>query len=144
MKICAASASGPLRDGVMIQSGKGRGDRTAPRTKGRTMGFLIKSAFWLSLVLLFIPFDAVEGGPKADTVSPVTALTAAREAATDIGQICARKPEVCTVGQEALHTIGIRARAGAKLAYEMLDKHLDNGHDALTTGSVVSAGNPTK
>jgi hypothetical protein len=113
------------------------------------MGFLIKSAFWLSLVLLFIPFDAVEGGHRADTVSPVVALAAAREAATDIGHICARKPEVCTVGQEALHTIGIRARAGAKLAYEMLDKHLDKsdlgkGDDALTTGSVASAGKPEK
>jgi hypothetical protein len=103
------------------------------------MGFLIKSAFWLSLVLLLIPFDAVEGGHKADTVSPVTALLAAGEAASDIGQICARKPEVCTVGQEALHTIGVRARAGARLAYDMLDKHLDNDDAGLTTGSVAGA-----
>jgi len=108
------------------------------------MGFLIKSAFWLSLVLLLIPFDAVGGGQKADTVSPVTALLAAREAASDIGGICARKPEVCTVGQEALHTIGVRARAGAKLAYDMFDKHLDNDDASLTTGSVASAGNPAK
>jgi hypothetical protein len=71
-------------------------------------------------------------------------LTAAREAATDIGQSCARNPEVCTVGQEALHTIGIRARAGAKLAYEMLDKRLDDNHDVLTTGSVANTGNPAK
>jgi hypothetical protein len=109
------------------------------------MGFLIKSAFWLSLVLLFIPFDKVEGIQKADTVSPVTALLAAREAASDIGHICARKPEVCTVGQEALHTIGVRARAGAKLAYQMLDKHLDTDDDAgLTTGTVASADKPAQ
>ena len=108
------------------------------------MGFLIKSAFWLSLVLLLIPFDAVDGAQKADTVGPVTALLAAREAASDIGGICERKPEVCTVGQEALHTIGVRARAGARLAYEMLDKHFDNDDGQLVTGSIASAEKPAK
>ena len=108
------------------------------------MGFLIKSAFWLSLVLLFIPFDKVEGTQKADTVSPVTALLAAREAASDIGHICARKPEVCTVGQEALHTIGVRARAGAKLAYEMLDRRREGSRDPGTTGTVADAAGTAK
>lgn len=108
------------------------------------MGFLIKSAFWFSLVLLLIPFDAVGGKQQADTVSPVTALLAAREAASDFGQICERKPEVCTVGQEALHTIGVRARAGARLAYRMLDKHSDESEDPVTTGSVQEADSTAK
>ncbi|MDN5927182.1 MAG: DUF5330 domain-containing protein [Hyphomicrobiales bacterium] len=108
------------------------------------MGFLIKSAFWLSLVLLIIPFDAGNGAQKADTVGPVTALLAAREAASDIGNICERKPDVCIVGQEALHTIGVRARAGAKLAYEMLDKHFDDNESQLTTGSIANTGKPAQ
>ena len=124
------------------------------------MGFLIKSAFWLSLVLLLIPFDAGNGSQKDDTVSPVAALMAAGEAASDIGQICQRKPEVCTVGQEALHTIGIRARAGAQLAYEMLDKHFDKKdvsedkvskeanaskeEASLVTGSIARARKPAE
>jgi hypothetical protein len=108
------------------------------------MGFLIKSAFWLSLVLLVIPFDAGDNAQKSETVSPIAALLAAREAASDIGQICERKPEVCTVGQEALHTIGVRARAGAKLAYEALDRHFDDDDGSLTTGSVVSPEEPAK
>jgi hypothetical protein len=144
MKIRAAGASGPLRVDVRMRAGKSLSRPDGSRTKGRTMGFLIKSAFWLSLVLLFIPFDAVDGGQKADTVSPVIALQAAREAASDIGNICARKPEVCTVGQEALHTIGVRARAGARLAYEMLDKHTDRGDAGLTTGSIASAEKPAR
>lgn len=108
------------------------------------MGFLIKSAFWLSLVLLLIPFDAGDGVRKADTVSPVTAFLAAREAASDIGNICERKPEVCTVGQEALYTIGVRARAGAKLAYEMFDKHFDNDDGSIVTGSIPTTEVPAK
>lgn len=108
------------------------------------MGFLIKSAFWLSLVLLVIPFDAGDGTQKADTVSPVTAFLAARAAASDIGNICERKPDVCVVGQEALHTIGVRARAGAKLAYEMLDKHFDDKEGSLTTGSIASDEKPAE
>ncbi len=108
------------------------------------MGFLIKCAFWLSLVLLLIPFDAVGGGQKSDTVSPVTALLAAREAAGDIGGMCERKPEVCTIGRSALHTIGVRARAGAELAYQMLDKHLGDKDSSITTGSIASADQADK
>jgi hypothetical protein len=105
------------------------------------MGFLIKSAFWLSLVLLFIPFDAVDGRQQADTVGPVEAFLAAGEAAGDVANMCQRKPEVCTVGRDALHTIGIRAREGAKLAYEMLDRHFGKD-DGLTTGSIARTSEP--
>jgi len=44
------------------------------------MGFLIRSAFWLSLVLLLIPFGTGAG----DLVGPIQAFSAAREAVGDI------------------------------------------------------------
>jgi hypothetical protein len=38
----------------------------------------------------------------------------------DFSGICERKPDVCKAGKSALHTIGVKAKAGAKLAYDML------------------------
>jgi hypothetical protein len=81
------------------------------------MGFLIRSAFWFSLVLLLLPFG---GDGSSDDLSPLEALLAAREAVQDMSGMCERRPEVCKAGRSALHTIGVKAKASAKLAYDML------------------------
>ena len=69
-----------------------------------------------------LPFggEAIDG----EQVGPLQALMAAREAVGDIAGICERKPDVCETGKSALHTIGVRAKASAKIAYEMLDDQL--------------------
>ena len=84
------------------------------------MGFIIRSVFWLSLVLLLIPFggQAENGQPL---VNPLQAMFAAKAAIEDVSGMCERKPEVCSVGKAAFHTIGVRARDGARIAYEALD-----------------------
>ena len=65
-------------------------------------------------------------------VGPLKALMTAREAVGDIAGICERKPDVCETGKSALHTIGVRAKASAKIAYEMLDEP----DESITTGTV--------
>jgi hypothetical protein len=82
------------------------------------MGFLIRTTFWFSLVLLLLPFG---GDGSSDDLGPLQALLAAREAVQDISGICERKPDVCEAGQSALHTIGVKAKASARFAYDMLD-----------------------
>ncbi len=84
------------------------------------MGFLIKMAFWFSLVLLALPLDPA--GTNGASVSPIQAFFAARAAVDDMSGICERKPDVCEVGKAALHTIGIRARETARIAYDMLEE----------------------
>ncbi len=81
------------------------------------MGFIIRSAFWLSLVLLLIPFG---NGDDGKSVSPVQAMFAAKGAIEDLSGMCERKPDVCAVGSAAFHTIGVRAREGARMAYTAL------------------------
>lgn len=83
------------------------------------MGFLIKSAFWLSLVLLVIPLGGGDGAEPA--VGPVDTFFAARAVIDDVSGLCERRPEACEVGRSAFHTIGVRAREGARIAYDMLD-----------------------
>jgi hypothetical protein len=104
------------------------------------MGFIIRSIFWLSLVLLIIPFGGTGGEGQEDVVSPVEALLAARGAIQDVTGMCERKPEVCETGKAALHTIGVRAREGARIAYEALDSRYGDG--ATGQATEVAASDP--
>ncbi|MDN2566356.1 DUF5330 domain-containing protein [Aquibium sp. A9E412] len=119
------------------------------------MGFLIRSAFWLSLVLLIIPIDAGSGETKVEPVGPIDAFFAARGAIQDVAGLCERQPQVCETGRAALSTIGARAREGVRMAYDAFDGPeagtaapvtaeatgpAGAGDDAaLTTGSVPAA-----
>ncbi len=82
------------------------------------MSFLLRMAFWFSLVLLALPMGGASDGQP--TVGLVTTLFAAREAMTDMAGMCERKPEVCETGKAAFHTISGRARESARIAYEMI------------------------
>ena len=100
------------------------------------MGFLIKSAFWLSLVLLLIPFGG-QGSGGEQPVGPVETFLAARAALTDVAGMCERRPDACEVGKAALQTIGVRAREGARIAYGLLDEHFgETTEEPIHTGSV--------
>jgi hypothetical protein len=101
------------------------------------MGFLIRTTFWFSLVLLMLPFGT--GAQDGSQVSPVQALFAAREAVGDLAGMCERKPDVCETGKSALHTIGVRAREGARIAYEILDEQLVEPDTSIKTGTVLPA-----
>ena len=104
------------------------------------MGFLIKSAFWLSLVLLLIPFGGEGSGDEA-SVGAVETFIAARAVIGDVAGLCERRPDACEVGKSALHTIGVRAKEGARIAYGMLDEHFGDEEAAqpLHTGSIPDA-----
>ncbi|RST83842.1 hypothetical protein EJC49_21965 [Aquibium carbonis] len=99
------------------------------------MGFLIRTSFWFSLVLLFLP---IAPGEDTETVSPLAALVAARDAIGDVGGMCEREPQVCETGRAALQTIGVRARESARIAYQMLEPE-PTADDAITTGGVSPA-----
>ena len=94
------------------------------------MFFLMRMTFWFSLVLLMLPFG---GGDDGQQVGPLKALMTVREAVGDIAGICERKPDVCETGKSALHTIGVRAKAGARIAYDMLGEP----DDTIKTGTVA-------
>jgi hypothetical protein len=104
------------------------------------MGFLIRMAFWFSLVLLALPLDTSD--TTGQSVSPIQAFFAAREAVDDVSGICERKPDVCEVGRAAMQTIGARARETARIAYEMLE---ENGKPlpADEVGALIAAEDET-
>lgn len=101
------------------------------------MGFVIRTAFWFSLVLLVLPLDPADGDTQ-DSVGPLQALVAAREAINDVAGLCERKPDVCTTGRAAIRTIGTRAKEGARLAIGMVEEDGSTaGTDPAATGSIA-------
>lgn len=104
------------------------------------MGFLIRFAFWFSLVLLALPYDVGPDEHGRESVNPVQALLAARDAVGDIAGMCARQPEVCETGASALHTVTERAKVAARIAVTMIEdapaKSPEAPEEPVTTGSI--------
>ncbi|MCV0427428.1 MAG: DUF5330 domain-containing protein [Roseibium sp.] len=101
------------------------------------MFFLLRTAFWLTLVLVLIPLGSGHERTAEETVDPVSAFLAAQAAVSDIGGFCHRNPQACETGGDALSAIGSRARDGARIVYEFLDTQVaeNEGTETLVTGS---------
>jgi hypothetical protein len=104
--------------------------------KGSVMFFLLRVAFWLSIVLILLP----SGETSKHTPGAVEAVSAAGAAVSDLGQFCARQPDACEVGGKAAVALGERAQAGAKMVYDFLN---DKRDDRRATGSVTQAASKT-
>jgi hypothetical protein len=82
--------------------------------------FLIRAAFWFSIVVLLIPGDP-NSGAEAPRVGAIEAITAAQGAVADLAGMCERQPEVCSSGGAALAAFGAKARYGASLIYSVFE-----------------------
>jgi len=85
------------------------------------MFFLMRTAFWLTLVLMLIPLVSSKDTEPRDSIDPVAAYFAAQAAVSDMGGFCERNPAACETGGEALAALGAQARDGARIVYEFLD-----------------------
>ena len=108
------------------------------------MWFLIKTAFWFSIVLIMLPIFDQEATSRLQGekgVELTDALGAAAGALSYVGAMCNEKPEVCVKGAETFSTLGSRAREGARVAYTYLDTQFADDQqksaDAVLTGSVA-------
>ncbi len=66
------------------------------------MMFLLRTAFWLSVVIFLIPVDhAAEQQADAARVQPIGALeaaSAAQQTISDMSGFCGRNPTACDIG----------------------------------------------
>ena len=88
------------------------------------MFFLLRTAFWLTLVLVLIPLGSSKDEGETTKVDPIAAYSAASAAVSDIGGFCSRNPQACETGGDAIAMIGARARDGARIVYEFLDTRI--------------------
>jgi hypothetical protein len=85
------------------------------------MFFLLRVAFWLSLVVMLLPTKETQPNAAAGpAISATDALGAAAAAVADMRQFCTRQPDACTVGAQAAHAFGEKAQAGARMVYELI------------------------
>jgi len=98
------------------------------------MFFLIRVAFWLSIVILLLPTGSQQT-KSAPTFETAEAVSAASAAVSDMRQFCSRQPDACSVGSQAAVAFGYKAQAGAKMLYDFLTEALAPAE----TGSVTPA-----
>jgi hypothetical protein len=104
------------------------------------MWFLIKAAFWLSLVVVFLPLP--EGSRQGDThlVGASEALGVVSTAISDARGFCTRHPDACATGAQALHTFGQKAQVGARMLHEFISEKLDENRDLVPPPGSRAAG----
>ncbi len=84
------------------------------------MRFIIRTAFWLTLIFLLLPSDP-DAGPDAPRVSLMEALDAVRGTVADLSQFCVRNPDLCETGGEIVQVVAEKARYGLDQIQAMLD-----------------------
>ncbi|HLL29081.1 MAG TPA: DUF5330 domain-containing protein [Xanthobacteraceae bacterium] len=114
------------------------------------MFFLLRVAFWLSIVVLLLPAaPGSKDDPNRPQVGAIEALGAAKAAVEDARGFCSRQPDACVTGSQAFHTFGQKAQNGAKILYEFLtDRFADAPataarKDKEETGSIARPGRHT-
>lgn len=107
------------------------------------MWFLIRTGFWFSLVLMFLPiFAKPDGGPRPvgePTVQVSDAISAASGVVQYVGAMCNEKPEVCTKGGETLTALGYQVSDGARVAYDMLGRHFKDQSSNAVADTAAAA-----
>ena len=88
--------------------------------------FLIRTAFWLSLLVLILPTDeqqqrVIYGNAQA--------------AVKDLGSFCDRNPGVCEASKNAAHTFGQKAQFGAKMVMDFIQEKAGNDGQAAASNA---------
>lgn len=104
------------------------------------MFFLFRVAFWLSIVVVLLPAGP-KSDPNAPAVSTFEAIGAASAALKDARGFCAREPEACAVGSQALQVFAQKAQNGARMLYEFMSD--SNPKSDGPTGSTPKPGRDT-
>jgi hypothetical protein len=85
------------------------------------MMFLLRTVFWMAIVLALLPsFGPKASTPAATGLEATDAVTAASQTFGDMIQFCSRQPKACEAGVHLASAIGQRAQAGAKMLYGMV------------------------
>ena len=102
------------------------------------MFFLLRMAFWLSVVLILLPSGSAQRVQSPSDVGASEAISAASATVADMRGFCARQPDACSVGSQVAVSLGYRAQAGAKMLYDFLTEKLARANRRARHGPAAS------
>ena len=88
------------------------------------MFFLLRMAFWLSVVCVLLPSGTKSTSPEAH-IDAMQAVTLASAAVSDARGFCDRQPDACVTGGKVAVALGHKAEAGARTIYEFITTKLN-------------------
>ena len=91
---------------------------------GRVMFFLLRMAFWLTVVCVLLPNGGKTTSPDAQ-IDATQAASLATAAVSDVRGFCDRQPDACEVGGKVAVAIGHKAEAGARTLFEFISTKMN-------------------
>ena len=92
--------------------------REASNREGKAMLFLIRTAFWLTIILLLLPTDEQQRSEVYGT---------AQAAVQDVATFCDRNPETCARGKDAFGVLVQKAQYGARMLMDLVNGKDETG-----------------
>ncbi len=106
------------------------------------MMFLLRMAFWVSVVLALLPsFAAKQPSSVKTDFEPAQAITAASATLSDLREFCARQPDACAAGGQFASVFGQRTEEGARILYDLIGERLRRA--SIVGGSGFSTAEPS-
>jgi hypothetical protein len=93
---------------------------------GRLMWFLVRMAFWLSIVVMVMPAGRSRQTGPAQQVGAGEAIAAVTAAISDMRQFCSRQPDTCAVAARAIVQFGGKVQMSANTFLAYLNERLAN------------------
>jgi uncharacterized protein DUF5330 len=107
------------------------------------MFFLIRTAFWLSIVIMLLPTPDSMKAPEPG-IGAAQAVSAASATVSDMGQFCSRQPEACQIGSQALTHFGHKAQASAKWLYEKFTSKTGSEQTPAAPAKAMAGTDPSQ
>ncbi len=99
------------------------------------MLFLIRTAFWLAIIVLLLPTDAQQRSEVYGT---------AQAAVNDVASFCDRNPETCARGKDAFGVFVQKAEFGARMLMDLINGRTENGAEGDTSAPEARLFEPAR
>jgi len=93
--------------------------------EGKAMLFLLRTAFWLMIIVLLLPTDERQRSEVYGT---------AQAAVHDLATFCDRNPETCAKGKDAFGVLVQKAQFGARMLIDLINGTKSAGEGEGGTG----------
>jgi Family of unknown function (DUF5330) len=97
------------------------------------MLFLIRTAFWLMIIVLLLPTDEQQRSEVYGT---------AQAAVNDVATFCDRNPETCARGKDAFGVFVQKAEFGARMLMDLINGRTETGEQEGQSSEAQSLFEP--